>query len=215
MVSDVETRTPKDESESAKLSDLLQISWIRTALIVGIAITILGLVIVALLSAINFGETQLFTDSKAFVETYGLVGVFFVTLLAGTLLPLGSPAFVVAAALFGVPKAPLVLVATIGFTVGMMVNYGLAYLLGRPYVTRKVSAKRLNEIVNLWDRWGWVLYTIFGLIPVLPVELLSFICGLLKTRIIIFIALSFFPRLIVFAILAYFGEFAGNWIGLT
>lgn len=214
-MSKVETRFPEDESEPEKLSDLLKVSWIKTALNVGIALIVLGLVIIALLSVFNFGETQLFTDTKAFVETYGLAGVFIVTLLAGTLLPLGSPAFVVAAALFGIPKAPLVLVATIGFTLGMMVNYGLAYLLGRPYVTRKVSAKRLNEIMNLWDRWGWVLYTIFGIIPILPVELLSFVCGLLKTRITIFLALSFFPRLIVFAILAYFGEFAGHWIGLT
>lgn len=211
----VEIRNAEGESESPKFSDLLKVSWIRTALKVGMALTTIGLAIIVLLSVFNFGKTQLFTDTKAFVETYGLVGVFIVALLAGTLVPLGSPAFVVAAALFGVPRIPLVLVATIGFTVGMMVNYGLAYLLGRPYVTRKVSAERLNEMVNLWDKWGWALYTIFGFIPVLPVELLSFICGLLKTRITIFIVLSFFPRLIVFAILAHFGEFAGNWIGLT
>jgi membrane protein YqaA with SNARE-associated domain len=203
------------ESESAKLSDLLQVPWVRTALKLGMALTATGLVIIVFLGVFDFGKTQLFTDAKAFVETYGLAGVFIVTVLAGTLVPLGSPAFVVAAAVFGVAKIPLVLVATLGFTIGMMLNYGLAYLLGRPYITRKVSAERLNEMENLWDKWGWALYTLFGFIPVLPVELLSFICGLLKTRLTIFIVLSFFPRLIVFAILAYFGEFAGNWIGLT
>jgi len=69
--------------------------------------------------------------------------------------------------------------------------------------------------MHLWDKWGWILYTIFGLIPVLPVELLSFVCGLLRTRLDIFLTLSFAPRLIVFAILAYAGEQAGIWFGIV
>ncbi|KON26104.1 hypothetical protein AC480_06385, partial [miscellaneous Crenarchaeota group archaeon SMTZ1-55] len=80
---------------------------------------------------------------QAFVADYGLVGIFFATLLAGTVVPLGSPALVVAAALFGAPKIPLIGVATTGFTLGMLVNYGLAYYLGRPYVRKKVSAEKL------------------------------------------------------------------------
>jgi membrane protein YqaA with SNARE-associated domain len=109
---------------------------------------------------------------------------------------------------------PLILVATAGFRIGMSVNYGLAYRLGRPYVMRNVSAEKFDEFMRLWGRWGWVLYTIFGLIPFLPVELLALVCGVLKMRLDIFLVLSFVPRLIVFAILAYFGESFGSWIGL-
>jgi membrane protein YqaA with SNARE-associated domain len=94
----------------------------------------------------------------------------------------------------------------------MIVNYGLAKWLGRPYVVKKLSREKLEEITDLWLRWGWILYTIFGLIAFLPVELLSFICGLLKTRLDVFIILSFIPRLIVFSILAYFGEQISIWI---
>ncbi|RJS81173.1 hypothetical protein CW707_04155 [Candidatus Bathyarchaeota archaeon] len=148
------------------------------------------------------------------MDKYGLLGVFAATILAGTLVPLGSPALVVAAAALGMHKISLVLVATIGFTLGMLINYALAYRLGRPYVIRKVSAERLEETTMLWNKWGWILYTIFGLIPVLPVELLSLLCGLLKTRLDVFLALSFTPRLIVFAVLAYFGEHVGIWIGV-
>jgi len=120
----------------------------------------------------------------------------------------------VAAAAFEVSKIPLILIATVGFTIGMMINYGLAYRLGRPYVMKKATSEELEEIMHLWGKWGWILYTIFGLIPVLPVELLSLVCGLLKTRLDIFLILSFVPRLIVFAILAYFGEYVGVWIGI-
>jgi len=207
----------KIENKSAvnRFSDLLKISWVKSSIIFGIAIIAIGLLILFLLRFFNISSTQLFFDAKAFVAEYGLIGIFFATILAGTLLPLGSPALVAAAALFGVPLLPLILVATTGFTIGMMINYGLAYRLGRPYVMKKVSTEKLEEIMRLWGRWGWVLYTIFGLIPVLPVELLSFICGLLKTRLDHFLILSFAPRLIVFMILAYFGEHASIWIGIV
>jgi len=91
----------------------------------------------------------------------------------------------------------------------------LAYRLGRPYVQKRMPAEHLEEMTFVWNKWGWIIYTIFGLIPVLPVELLAFICGFLKTRIATFLALSFVPRLIIFAILVYFGQYVGAWLGVT
>ena len=203
-----------EDGKTRKFSDLMKVSWIRSAIILGIILTIIGLTIIYLLKYFNVSSSPLFLDAKVLMDKYGLLGVFAATILAGTLVPLGSPALVVAAAALGMHKISLVLVATIGFTLGMLINYALAYRLGRPYVIRKVSAERLEETTMLWNKWGWILYTIFGLIPVLPVELLSLLCGLLKTRLDIFLALSFTPRLIVFAVLAYFGEHVGIWIGV-
>lgn len=202
------------KNENERFSDLLKTSLVKSSIKIGIILTVIGLAIIFFLKILNIGNAQLFFDVEAFVAEYGLVGVFLATILAGTLVPLGSPALVVAAALFGVHPISLILVATAGFTIGMSVNYGLAYRLGRPYVMRNVSAEKLDEFMRLWSRWGWVLYTIFGLIPFLPVELLALICGVLKTRLDIFLILSFVPRLTVFTILAYFGETAGKWIGL-
>jgi len=204
----------ENEKSPEKFSDLLKSPLVKSSIVLGIILTMIGLITLFLLKFLNIGSTQLFLDAKAFILNYGLIGIFFATILAGTLVPLGSPALVATAALLGVPKIPLILIATTGFTIGMMINYGLAYRLGSPYVAKKVSAEKLREITHLFNRWGWVLYTVFGLIPVLPVELLSFICGLLKTRPDILLILSFTPRLVVFAILAYFGEYAGIWIGI-
>ena len=203
-----------DGDASRGFSDLLKTSWVRSSLLVGVVIAAVGLILLGLFRSFDVGQSPFFGDLQAFVADYGLVGIFFATLLAGTVVPLGSPALVVAAALFGAPKIPLIGVATTGFTLGMLVNYGLAYYLGRPYVRKKVSAEKLDEIIHVWERWGWVLYTIFGLIPVLPVELLAFVCGLLKTRVDVFLVLSFVPRLVVFAMLAYFGDYVGGWIGV-
>ena len=92
---------------------------------------------------------------------------------------------------------------------------GLAYRLGSPYLQKRVSAEHLEEITFVWDKWGWMIYTIFGLIPVFPVELLAFICGFLKTSLTIFLALSFIPRFITFALSVYFGQYMGAWLGLV
>jgi len=204
--------TTGNKNSHEKFWDLLKISWIRSSLIIGIIIIAIGIIILFLLKHFNIGNSQWFLDAKVIVQEYGLVGIFLATILAGTIVPLGSPALVTAAAAFGVPKIPLILVATTGFTIGMMINYGLAYRLGRRYVMNKVSAERLEETTRLWNKWGWILYVIFGLIFFLPVELLSLICGLLKTRLDYFLILSFAPRLVVFIILAFLGEQLGPWI---
>ncbi|MCS7125084.1 MAG: VTT domain-containing protein [Candidatus Bathyarchaeota archaeon] len=152
-------------------------------------------------------------DVKGFVREYGLAGIFLATVLAGTVVPLGSPALVVAAASFGLNPVLLALTATVGFTIGMTINYFLACHLGRPFLERKMKTGELEAVTALWNRWGWPLYVMFGIIPVLPVEFLALVCGLLKTRIQTFLVLSFAPRLAVFTLLAYFGEALGGWIG--
>jgi membrane protein YqaA with SNARE-associated domain len=200
-------------SESPK--SLLKASWMRSSIMLALIAAIAALILIWLLKTFNVAGTQLFSDMEAFFLNYGLAGIFLATIAAGTIIPLGSPALVVAAALFGVNPVLLILVATIGFTIGMTINYVLAYRLGRPYVQKRISAEHLEEMKYIWNKWGWIIYVIFGLIPVLPVELLSFICGFLKTCIITFLTLSFIPRLIIFALLVYFGQYMGAWLGVT
>jgi membrane protein YqaA with SNARE-associated domain len=195
--------------------DLLKAPWMRSSIKLALLLTAIGLIVIWLMKVFNIASTPLFSNMEAFFATYGLAGIFLATIAAGTIVPLGSPALVVAAALFGVNPILLVLVAATGFTIGMTINYALAYRLGRPYVSKKISSDHIEEVARVWHKWGWIIYTIFGLIPVLPVELLSFICGLLKTRISTFLALSFVPRLMVFALLVYFGQSAGAWFGVA
>ncbi len=199
---------------SKQRSDMLKFSWVRSSILLGISVVVVCLISLLLFKALDLGSTEWFLDTRTIVARYGMVGIFFATFLAGTLVPLGSPALVAVIALYGMPKIPLILVSTTGFTLGMMTNYGLAYYLGRPFVLERITPERLREISHLWDRWGWPLYTVFGVIPVLPVELLSLVCGLLKMRLSIFLALTFITRLVTFTILAYLGEQAGMWAGI-
>ncbi len=205
-----------EQSQKANygLSDLLKASWMRSSIKLAIIVTVVGVIVIWLLKIFNIAGTQLFSDIGAFFATYGLAGIFLVTLAAGTIVPLGSPAIVVAASPFVNPIL-LILVASVGFTVGMTINYGLAYRFGRPFIQKRMSAEHLEEVTRVWVKWGWVIYVIFGLIPVLPVELLAFVCGFLKARIGFFLLLSFVPRLIIFAILVYFGQYMGGWLGVV
>ncbi|HJW65704.1 MAG TPA: VTT domain-containing protein [Candidatus Bathyarchaeia archaeon] len=193
--------------------DLLKASYVRTSIKLGIILTVAGLIAIWLLKVFNVAATPLFADMGAFFVNYGLAGVFLATILAGTVVPLGSPALVAFAAIF-IDPMPLILTASIGFTIGMTVNYALAYKLGRPFVAKRMDPEHLDQITHAWSKWGLIFYVIFGLTPVLPVELLSFICGLLKTRVSTFLLLSFIPRLIVFTLIVYFGQYVGAWIGV-
>jgi len=205
----------QNQKTNGSFSDLLKASWMRSSIKLAIILTVAGVIIIGLLKIFNIAEAPLFSSMEAFFVNYGLAGIFLATIIAGTIVPLGSPALVVAAAMFGVNPILLILVATTGFTIGMTINYALAYRLGRPYVSKKISPATIEQVSNAWNKWGWIIYTVFGLIPVLPVELLAFICGLLKTRLTIFIALSFVPRLIIFTLLAFFGQSAGAWLGVV
>jgi membrane protein YqaA with SNARE-associated domain len=195
------------------LSDLLKASWMRSSIKLALIAMIAGLIIIWLMKIFNVAATPILSNIGGFFATYGLSGIFVVTIAAGTIVPLGSPALVVATSPFVNPVL-LILVATTGFTIGMSINYGLAYRLGRPYLQKRVSAEHLEEITFVWNKWGWLLYTIFGLIPVFPVELLAFACGFLKTNIPVFLALTFLPRFITFALLVYLGQYMGIWLGL-
>ena len=199
--------------EKMGFKDLLKASYVRTSIKLGIILTVAGLIAIWLLKVFNVAATPLFADMGAFFVNYGLAGVFLATILAGTVVPLGSPALVAFAAIF-IDPMPLILTASIGFTIGMTVNYALAYKLGRPFVAKRMDPEHLDQITHAWSKWGLIIYVIFGLTPVLPVELLSFICGLFKTRVSTFLLVSFIPRLIVFTLIVYFGQYIGAWIGV-
>jgi membrane protein YqaA with SNARE-associated domain len=203
----------EEPQEKTGLSDLLKASYVRTSIKLGIILTIAGLIAIWILKVFNVAATPLFANMEAFILNYGLAGILLATILAGTIVPLGSPALVALAAFF-IDPVQLILVASIGFTIGMTINYALAYKLGRPFVARRMTAEHLEQITRLWSKWGLIIYVIFGLTPVLPVELLSFICGLLKTRLTTFLVLSFIPRLIVFTLIVMFGQYIGAWIGV-
>ena len=205
----------EEKKEKYRFSDLLKTAWMQSALKLAIIASIASVIAIWMFQFFDISGSQFFADTEKVFLEYGLLGIFIATIIAGTIIPLGSPALVAAAGLFGVNPIALIIVSTTGFTIGMIINYALAYRLGRPYIEKKMSKTDLEEMTFVWQKWGWIIYTIFGAIPVLPVELLAFVCGFLKTRVLTFIILSFLPRFFVFTMLVYFGQSAGIWLGIT
>jgi membrane protein YqaA with SNARE-associated domain len=197
---------------SVKKNNLLSVKWIKNSILLGFFAVIICLLVVYTLKILIATNPQPMLEVKSIVITYGLVGMFFVTILAGTVVPLGSPALVAFASALGLPIIPLVIIATLGFTIGITINYYLAYFLGRSYIIKKGLQDKLEDIMKWWNIWGVRLYILFGLVPVLPVELLSLVCGLLKMRLRYFLPITFGTRFVQFALLAYLGEFLGTWI---
>ena len=83
----------------------------------------------------------LFSNTETFFANYGLAGIFLATIAAGTIVPLGSPALVVAAALFGVNPILLLLVASTGFTIGIN-----QLRLSARYIQKRITAEHFTEM---------------------------------------------------------------------
>ena len=149
-----------------------------------------------------------------FLNAYGYIGLFLITFLGGTVLPLGSPAAVSIAGFLGMAKIPVILVATAGSTLGILVNYFLAYKLGAEYVKKKVSPEVYEDVILWWNRWGVLLVITFALFPILPFDLIALICGIFRFNLGYFILINFLSNLINNYIFLYFGMQAGLWIGL-
>jgi len=188
--------------------------WMKTSawlILIGVATCLVG---IYLMGVGVHGGSDTILLIKAMITSYGLIGVFVATIIAGTVVPLGSPAIVACAAGFGIPLAPLIVVASVGYTLGVTINYYLARIVGTKYVEGKVSKEKLEGMVRQWERWGILLLIVFGLVPGLPIDLLALVCGLLKTKIVYFLLISFCTRIAQFGAFALLGVTVGGWIGI-
>lgn len=86
----------------------------------------------------------------------GYIGLFIVSFLAATLVPLGSEVFVVAMTLFGYNPVIVFATATTGNTLGAVTNYyvgkyGTDFVLSR-YI--RVDPQRRRNIERKYRQWG-------------------------------------------------------------
>ena len=143
--------------------------------------------------------------ARELVASYGLPGTFVVMILAGTALPMASPAIVALCASLGAPPLPLALVSAAGYTIGLMVNYVLGRFLGLKFVRKHVSEESFERLSTWLNRWGLGLVAAFCLAPATPLETLSLICGVFGTHPAKFAIVSFTFKAIQFLAFALLG----------
>ncbi len=109
------------------------------------------------------------------------ITLFIVAFLSATLLPLGSEALLIYDISQGYALLLLWGVASVGNTLGSMVNYWLG-LKGEMYLEEKgyLSAKKMEKARGFFDRYGgWTL--LLSWVPIIG-DPLTFIAGVLRYR---------------------------------
>ena len=176
---------------------------------------LLGLVIYAGLIYVIYvyRETSQIDTLVLFVRNWGFFGVFVLMLVSGTLMPLGSPGLVAIGAGSGLPALPLAIISALGYTIGVVIDYTIGAL-GKPLAKRRLKGERLRDLTTWWNLHGWTICIVFGLVPGLPLDLLAILCGLLKMRLHILVAISFCTLFMQFTMFAYFGSYIGGLLGI-
>ena len=128
--------------------------------------------------------------------------LFVVSFLAATLLPLGSEALLIYDMTLGYSLFYLWLVASVGNTLGSMVNYWLG-LKGEGYLEKKghISHKKMAKARKSFSKYGgWTL--LLSWVPIIG-DPLTFIAGILNYNFKYFTALVFVAKSLRYAALIF------------
>ncbi len=92
-----------------------------------------------------------------FLTDYGLLGMFISALLAGTVLPFSSEVVMVALAAAGVSPTALLITATLGNTIGGVINYWIGTLGKEEWLMRylRTSPERMQKGIGYAQRYGY------------------------------------------------------------
>lgn len=120
------------------------------------------------------------------ITNFGYLGLFLISFLAATLLPLGSEAAVMLMAIAEFNPARILIVATIGNSLGALINY-LAGKWGAAFIfTQYIQVDRsvLEKLEKVYGRWGApVLF--FAWLPFVG-DPLTVAAGVLRVNIYVF-----------------------------
>ncbi len=129
--------------------------------------------------------------------------LFFTALIAATLFPAGSEALLIYNITEGHSLALLLLVATLGNSLGSLINYYLG-LKGESYLEEKkyLKKEKIEKYKNFFDKYGG--YTL--LLSWLPLigDPITFIAGVLKYDVKKFIPIVVIAKFGRYAVIAYF-----------
>lgn len=142
---------------------------------------------------------------QSFIAAFPLPGLFLVSFLASTLLPLGSEWLIAALIAGGHPPAQCIALATLGNTLGAYTSY-LVGLFSADWCLRKLfrlDAKRQAQAERLFTRFGsWSL--LLSWLPVIG-DPLCLVGGLLRVpfgRFLVLVAVGKLGRYLVVGWLA-------------
>jgi membrane protein YqaA with SNARE-associated domain len=127
--------------------------------------------------------------------------LFTVSLLAATLLPLGSEALLLYDLSLGYNSSLLLLFATLGNTIGSVINYFLGYK-GVDFLVEKkyANTKQLQKATNTFKKYG-AFSLLLSWMPIIG-DPITFVAGVLKYEFKKFVVLVFVAKGVRYLILS-------------
>jgi len=144
----------------------------------------------------------------SFVASYGLLGIFFASLIANATLFLVVPidALILLVSSTGIFNPFLVaLFAALGASIGETTGYFLGRG-GRRVVEKKYHDQlgKIDDVIDKISRWGFGFIVLMSFVP-LFFDLISVIAGMVEYDLKKFVAAVFIGRFCRYSILALFG----------
>ena len=153
-----------------------------------------------------------------FVQTFGYIGIFIMTFIESTFIPIPSE-FTLIPAGYLIAKgdmhlAPVLLSSIVGTLLGSFINYFIAYHFGRKLFINYgkyffLKSGQLLKIELFFNKYG-VISTFFGrMLPGIK-HFISFPAGLAKMNLKLFTLYTFLGSLIWLSFLLYLGHVIGT-----
>ncbi len=134
---------------------------------------------------------------------YGYIGLFFASFLAATLLPFSSEALLSLMIFSNFDFYLCVFIATIGNTLGSILNYYLGRLGKWEYIEKylKIKQERIFKIQDKISKIVW-LAAFFIWLPIVG-DIIAVALGVLKANIYVVIPFTFVGKLLRYMVIAY------------
>jgi membrane protein YqaA with SNARE-associated domain len=138
-------------------------------------------------------------DIQGFIAAYGGWGLLLVSFVAATIVPLSSEVAVYAALRLGMAPAEVLIFASLGNCLGVMLNYGLGRW-GSGTILKKTLAGRAGRRAHAWsERYGkWTL--LLSWLPVVG-DPLTIIAGVMRVNLLFFMLAAFSVRTLRYGVI--------------
>jgi len=146
-----------------------------------------------------------------FIESFGLMGAFVISLLESFILPIPTALIIAPLAAMGFDPLLITVVCTVGSVIGAAIGYYLGMKLGRPAADKLIS-KQMPRVEKMYEKYGAWAVLISAFSPI-PFKVFTWMSGILGLDFKKFIIASAIGRFAQFAVAAYLGSIFAPLLG--
>lgn len=149
--------------------------------------------------------------TRTSIESHGLLGVFFFSMIESFIFPVPTAIIITTATAFGAGVNGVVIVATIGSVLGAFIGYYLGRRGGRPVLVWLFSEEHVERVDCWFAKYGIYAVALAGLSP-LPFKVFTISAGVTGLNKFHFFIASVISRAMQFYIFATFGNILGGFL---